>query len=134
MSHSVSYEFEIEREDVEITLEVSGSWTPGDPGRTYGPIEDCYPPEPPEAEVEDAVITGILGEDGPVKEAYGWKVGEHANFQGSKKGPTLTPQEIDSFEERLIDKGGEDQEAEREAAAEAKYEMMREDEYFKGEE
>lgn len=27
-----------------LTVEGRGGWSPGDPGRTYGPPEDCYPP------------------------------------------------------------------------------------------
>ena len=33
---------------------ITGVFTPGDPGRTYGPPEDCYPPEGAEFE-----ITGV---------------------------------------------------------------------------
>lgn len=41
----------IDRDDEEITLTVEGSYTPGDPGNTWGLPEDCWPPEPAEAEV-----------------------------------------------------------------------------------
>jgi len=30
---------------------VSFDYYPGDPGRTYGPPENCYPPEPDEIEI-----------------------------------------------------------------------------------
>lgn len=36
--------------DDDVRLVVSYKYTPGDPGRTSGPPERCYPPEPPEVE------------------------------------------------------------------------------------
>lgn len=38
--------------DDEEYIVVVKSYTPGKPGRTYGNPEDCYPPEPPEAEFD----------------------------------------------------------------------------------
>ena len=37
----------------EWEAEVFGVFTPSDPGRTYGPPEDCYPPEGAEFEIEE---------------------------------------------------------------------------------
>ena len=37
--------------ETEIDYRVTLSVTPGDPGRTWGPPEKCYPPEGPEIEV-----------------------------------------------------------------------------------
>ena len=34
--------------DGEIEFEIEGVLSPDDPGRFYGPLEDCYPPEPSE--------------------------------------------------------------------------------------
>jgi hypothetical protein len=34
-----------------ISLEVSFTYTPGDPGRLYALPKDCYPPEDPEVEI-----------------------------------------------------------------------------------
>ena len=34
-----------------LDLEAKGYYTPGDPGRVFGPPEKCYPPEPAEVEV-----------------------------------------------------------------------------------
>ena len=44
------------REDAEYIedIEIMGQCYRGDPGRCYGPIENCYAPEPPHA--EDIVI------------------------------------------------------------------------------
>lgn len=37
-------EFYVERDDEELVFEATGTYT-SDPGRTYGPPENCYPPE-----------------------------------------------------------------------------------------
>lgn len=44
------YTYAVERGGVE--LRVSFSATPSDPGRLSGPPERCYPPEPPEFDLE----------------------------------------------------------------------------------
>lgn len=51
----MSDQFTLEVREV-VCLVVIDSYTPGDPGRTSGPPEDCWPPEPPEVEwhLEDA--------------------------------------------------------------------------------
>ena len=57
-SHSVEFSTTIEEtvngEMVEVELEVEADVAFGSPGRTSGPPEDCYPPEP-----DDVDITGI---------------------------------------------------------------------------
>ncbi len=40
----------------EWEAEVFGVFTPSDPGRTYGPPEDCYPPEGAEFEIKKIVL------------------------------------------------------------------------------
>ena len=40
----------------EWEAEVFGVFTPSDPGRTYGPPEDCYPPEGAEFEILNIVV------------------------------------------------------------------------------
>ena len=42
---------QIEMDEYLLQVEVT-DYTPGDPGRTYGAWEDCYPPEPEEIEFE----------------------------------------------------------------------------------
>lgn len=50
----------IEMDEYELEVEVT-DYTPGDPSRTYGAWEDCYPPEPEEIEFE--VISGQRFDD-----------------------------------------------------------------------
>jgi hypothetical protein len=40
------------------TLRVHYSYRPGDPGRTSGPPERCYPPEPEELEISSILLRG----------------------------------------------------------------------------
>jgi hypothetical protein len=56
-SHKTTITFPIEREGVEVELRVDGRYHAGDPGRTFGLPENCYPSEPAEAEIE-ALWTG----------------------------------------------------------------------------
>jgi hypothetical protein len=44
---TVGWTHPVSEEEYEVECSVS----PGDPGRTYGPPERCYPPEPPEVEI-----------------------------------------------------------------------------------
>lgn len=54
----VSANFSVERDDQEIELVVRGSYSPGSPGKVWGPPEDCYPPEPAEVEIEEILKDG----------------------------------------------------------------------------
>jgi hypothetical protein len=38
--------------------EVEGTYTPGDPGQTSGPPENCWPPEDSEFEIDSIKIDG----------------------------------------------------------------------------
>ena len=40
-----SFEVTIRCPDDECEAEIVADYTPGDPGKTYGPPERCYPPE-----------------------------------------------------------------------------------------
>lgn len=42
--------------ETEVDAEISYSFTPGHPAKTYGPPEDCYPAEGPEVEVEEVTV------------------------------------------------------------------------------
>jgi hypothetical protein len=44
-----------DHEEFDVTFKVN--YFPGDPGRTYGPPENCYPPEPADVEVLSAWMT-----------------------------------------------------------------------------
>jgi len=48
----------VERDDEEIELNLEGYYTPGTPGKLYGPPEDCYPDEPEDAELEAVLLDG----------------------------------------------------------------------------
>ena len=52
MSYKVNTPFHVERDGQEIELSIEGSYSPGTPGKTFGPPENCYPSEPAEAEIE----------------------------------------------------------------------------------
>lgn len=54
----------IEINGVDFECEIEYSYIPGDPGKLYGPPEDCYPPEAPEIEIDVLKITNgkIYGE------------------------------------------------------------------------
>jgi len=39
-----------------IVVIFDASFTPGDPGRCSGPPERCYPPEPPEVELDNPMV------------------------------------------------------------------------------
>lgn len=54
----ISTTFSIERGEDVIELTLVGDFMPGHPGRTYGPPEDCFPPEEAEAEVDDILFNG----------------------------------------------------------------------------
>ena len=43
--------FFYDEQDNEVEVDVEFNWSPGDPGRVWGPPEHCYPPEPPELEI-----------------------------------------------------------------------------------
>ncbi|MCP4230972.1 MAG: hypothetical protein GY771_12615 [bacterium] len=40
-------------------MTIEFSYYPGDPGKTYGRPEDCYPPEPAEVEIENISFRSI---------------------------------------------------------------------------
>lgn len=54
---SVTLRFPFYVEDAEC--EVHCTYTPGHPGKLYGPPEDCYPPEPAETEFLSATCGDI---------------------------------------------------------------------------
>lgn len=53
MSRSAPFSVELPLEDAHLTLYVSGTQSPYDPGVSSGPPEACYPPEGGEVEIEE---------------------------------------------------------------------------------
>jgi hypothetical protein len=56
--------------EIETTVEFQCRYYPGNPGRTTGPWEDCYPPEPAEVEY-DAVVGGVELTDAEITTLFG---------------------------------------------------------------
>jgi len=54
---SVTLRFPFYVEDAEC--EIHCTYTPGSPGKLYGPPEDCYPPTPAEMEFISATCGGV---------------------------------------------------------------------------
>lgn len=54
----VTTQFCVERGEEEVELTLVGQFSPGDPGKVSGPPENCWPPEPAEAEVEQVLKDG----------------------------------------------------------------------------
>ena len=48
---------------IEVEVEVTGTIIPGDPGKTYGPMEDCYPGYP--AEIDEMEVRLIVDDSAP---------------------------------------------------------------------
>lgn len=65
----------IEHDGGSYYAEVTLRCLPGDPGRLSGPPEDCYPPEPDDAEVEDILVLEA-DEDGRAE-----LVGQHVDWE-----------------------------------------------------
>lgn len=56
-----THRFTIERLGAEIDIEVEYAFDRGSPGKTYGPPEQCYPPEASELEIERAWVLDEYG-------------------------------------------------------------------------
>lgn len=67
--HPVQFYLTLEDQlGVEHEFEARCTVAPGSPGKTYGPPEDCYPPEPPE--VDDMHLFQLAGTLRDGKECY----------------------------------------------------------------
>jgi DnaJ-class molecular chaperone len=56
-SRRFTMSFEVERGSGTVEYECEFVASPGSPGKTYGPPEDCYPAEPPEVESKSVYFT-----------------------------------------------------------------------------
>lgn len=52
-----SFETEVEVDGNPVEVTVVYSYSPGSPGKTYGPPENCYPPEGPDVDIESIFLT-----------------------------------------------------------------------------
>jgi len=88
--------------DYRVTAKVSG----GSPGRTYGPPENCYPPEDPEVEIDEV----------------------RGDWYGSPAFPELegVAERDDSLLDEIIMQASEDEVADAYDAAESREEAYRE--------
>lgn len=102
-----SFETEVDVDGTPTPVVVEYSYHPGHSGRTYGPPEDCYPPEGAEAEIER-----IYAVADPTKADLSAKVKTEVQAQ-------LSEQSCYEAEEA--------EESAYEAAADAKYDAWKED-------
>ena len=97
-------------QDRDVEYRVVGNYSPGDPGKTYGPPENCYPPE--SAEVE---ITDVFELEG--KTSTRIDIGDFLE--------SLTDEQDSQLQEQLIMQGEEYGSDLEDEAAERKYDEMR---------
>jgi hypothetical protein len=88
---------------IEIDIEVDCLVTPGNPGRTYGPPELCYPPEAADVEIGEVRWAGLV-----------------------VRADDLDSSDIEAIQDDAIEQAGEDEMAAEEYAAEQAAEARRE--------
>jgi hypothetical protein len=93
--------------EVDVTVEYS--YAPGSPGKTYGPPEDCYPPEGAEVEVLKVYLSDDKTE---------------ADISGS-----LSKETIEYLSERCVSEGEEADRGAYESAMEDRADAQREQEW-----
>jgi hypothetical protein len=104
-----SFETTVEIGDDEVEVTVEYGYSPGTPGKTYGPPENCYPAEGPDVDVvtvyrtDDKTKTDIM--------------------------PLLSPEVIERLSEGACENGEESEQDRYEEAMERKGEEAREREW-----
>jgi len=100
----------IEYDGGSYLAEVTLKCCPGSPGRTYGDPDDCYPPEPPTAEVDDIKIIDIEdnGDESLIGQHVDWEI------------------DADELADRAFEEQADADEAAYEAHWESKLDAMRE--------
>jgi len=98
----------------DVEYRVVGNYSPGDPGKLYGPPENCYPPE--EAEVD---FTDVFEVEGKVETRL--DMGEFTD--------SLTQEQLSELQAQLLMEGEEHGSDLENEAAERKYDEMRDQQH-----
>lgn len=106
MGKSRSFETEVELEGNPVEVTVEYSYSPGTPGKFYGPPENCYPDEPGDCEVEVIYLTSDKAKTDIM--------------------PKLSTEQIENVFEQACNEGEESVNDDYEAAMEAKADADRE--------
>jgi hypothetical protein len=117
-SPRVNMEFGIVREDVLITLNITGTVYPFIPAKTHGLPEDCYPEEGGNVELENVEVSDISYDGRSVQSINNIKVGDQL--------PNLTDDERNSIEEVALEEAAHNEEAAYEYACETAYDFWKE--------
>ncbi len=90
----LSIDIGIDIAGVEIGVTVDLVFRPGDPGRTSGPPENCYPPEAAEIDIFDFELRDLVSDDVLETPKWLWEIVYDALYE-------------EPYYSRLLEKAGE---------------------------